>query len=85
MICKEEVFKQIGIKVAYYRKLKELRQSELAALSHISRSALSRIERGQYNGNVSISLLIDIAEGLGIDFSLLLTFNYSEREMWERK
>lgn len=82
-VRKEVIFKQVGAKIAYYRRLKGLTQTELASVSNLSRSALGRIERGQYNGNVSLSVLIDIAGGLHIDFSLLLAFSEAERHMWE--
>ena len=81
-VHKETVFKQIGAKIIYYRKLRELTQEELAGLSHISSSTLGKIERGKYNHNVSVAVLIDIAYGLGIDFSTLFDFNEVEKEMW---
>ena len=84
-VRKGVIFRQIGAKIAYYRKLKGLTQEELAAASNLSRSALGRIERGQYNGNVSLSVLIDIAGGLHIDFALLLIFSEAERHMWEEE
>ena len=46
-------------------------------------SVLSRIERGKYNENVSVSMLLDIAEGLGIDVALFVTFDEHEKAMWE--
>ena len=74
--------KQIGAKIAYYRTLRDLKQADLAKRANISQSALSRIERGRYNGNVSILLLRDIAYGLEIELSLLVTFNETEKKMW---
>ena len=79
---KQILFKQIGAKIAYYRTLRDLSQKELAKRSCISESTLSRIERGQYNDNVSLSLLIDIADGLQIDLTLLVTFSDMEKQMW---
>ena len=64
---KAVVFKQIGAKIAYYRTLRGMHQVVLAEKIGISSSVLSRIERGKYNENVSVSMLLDIAEGLGID------------------
>ena len=75
-------FRQIGAKIAYYRTLYGLEQSQLAEKVHISQSTLSRIERGKYGDNISISLLLDIAEGLEIDPSLLTTFTSLEKNMW---
>ena len=82
-ICKAVVFKQIGAKIAYYRTLRGLHQTELAARIGISRSVLSRIERGKYNENVSVSILLDIAQGLNIDLSMLMTFDEHEKRLWE--
>ena len=79
---KQILFKQIGAKIAYYRTLRDISQEELAQKAHVSQSALSRIERGKYNDNVSVSLLIDIADGLQVDLALLVTFNELERQMW---
>lgn len=81
-ISKKILFKQIGAKIAYYRTLRNLTQKDLAKRANISRSALSRIECGKYNDNVSVSLLFDIAEGLRIDTALLMTFNETEKKMW---
>ena len=81
-ISKKILFKQIGAKIAYYRTLRNLTQKDLAKRAKISRSALSRIECGKYNDNVSVSLLFNIAEGLRIDTALLMTFNETEKQMW---
>ena len=66
-ICKAVVFKQIGAKIAYHRTLR----------------VLSRIERGKYNENISVSILLDIAQGLDIDLAMLVTFDEHEKRMWE--
>ena len=81
-ISKKILFKQIGAKIAYYRTLRNMTQKELAKRVKISRSALSRIECGKYNDNVSVSLLFNIAEGLRIDTALPMTFNETEKQMW---
>ena len=81
-ISKKILFKQIGAKIAYYRTLRDMTQKELAKRAKISRSALSRIECGKYNDNVSVSLLFNIAEGLRIDTALPMTFNETEKQMW---
>ena len=57
-------------------------QKELARKSNISVSTLSKIERCKYNGNISVSLLMDIADGLQIDLTLLVTFSELEKNMW---
>lgn len=81
-VSKAVIYRQIGAKIAYYRTLRHLTQEELARRIHISNSTMSRIERGAYNKNVSISLLLDISDGLKIDVDLLLTFSEQEKKMW---
>jgi transcriptional regulator with XRE-family HTH domain len=76
------VFKQIGAKVAYYRNIRHLTQKELATLTHVSASSIGGIERGKYNHNVPMSILIDIANTLNIDLSLLVTFEEKEKQIW---
>jgi len=79
---KEILFRQIGAKIAYYRTLRDMSQKELAKRASLSVSALSKIERGRYNDNVSVSLLFDIADGLQIDITMLVTFSDLEKNMW---
>ena len=74
-----------GADDSYYRILYGMEQNQLAEKVHISQSTLSRIERGKYGDNISISLLLDIAEGLEIDPSLLTTFSSLEKSMWAYK
>ena len=76
------MYRQIGAKVAYYRTLRQLTQDELARRVHISRSTLNRIERGRYNGGISLSTLMDIAEGLHIELSNLVSFTDAEKKVW---
>ena len=76
------MYRQIGAKVAYYRALRQLTQDELARRIHISRSTLNRIERGRYNGGISLSTLMDIAEGLHIELSNLVSFTEQEKKVW---
>ena len=73
------MYKQIGNKVAYYRKMRNLTQDELADRVNISVSSISKLERGKYNNNIPLSMLIMIAEGLKIDVSLLVTFDEREK------
>ncbi|BAL83163.1 hypothetical protein SELR_14550 [Selenomonas ruminantium subsp. lactilytica TAM6421] len=81
-IRRDIFYRQIGAKIAYYRTLYGMEQNQLAEKVHISQSTLSRIERGKYGENISISLLLDIAEGLEIDPSLLTIFSSLEKSMW---
>ena len=73
------MYKQIGNKVAYYRKLRNLTQDQLADRVSISVSSISKLERGKYNNNIPLSMLIMIAEGLRIDVSMLVSFDEREK------
>ena len=84
-IRRDIFFRQIGAKIAYYRTLYGLEQKQLADKVHISQSTLSRIERGKYGENISLAILLDIAEGLEIDPTLLTTFTGVEKDMWNYK
>lgn len=79
---KEILFRQIGAKIAYYRTLRDRSQKELAKRANMSVSSLSKIERGRYNDNISVSLLFDIADGLQIDITMLVTFSDMVKSMW---
>lgn len=81
-VQKQIIFRQIGAKIAYYRALRSMRQDELAAKIHIDKSVISRIERGKYHNNISVSLLLAIADGLRIEPALLLTFTELEKQLW---
>lgn len=68
-------YKQIGRKVAYYRRLRSLTQEALAKKINISTSYLSKIECGNYPKSVSLSVLMTIAVGLDMDLYLLFKFD----------
>ena len=81
-IKKDIIFRQIGAKVAYYRSLRNLTQIQLANLVNISESTLSRLERGKYNSNISVSILLDISKALKIEVAELLAFSDQEKKLW---
>lgn len=78
---RRRLYRLVGAKVLYYRSLRGLTQEDLARKIHISVGILSRIERGKYNQGVSLAMLFDIAEGLNIDMSVLVSFNEQEKMM----
>ena len=57
---------QIGLKIAYYRKLNEMTQEQLAERIGISPGHLSRIETTTYIQPVSLKTLFAIADEFGI-------------------
>ncbi|MBQ3725785.1 MAG: GIY-YIG nuclease family protein [Selenomonadaceae bacterium] len=81
---KDFIYRLIGAKIAYYRTLRQMTQAELAKRANLSKGSIGRIERGKYNKGVPISTLLDIAEGLRIDLSSLVTFSEEEKKVcWE--
>ena len=79
---KEVIYRQIGAKIVYYRTIQQMTQAELTEKVNMSQSAIGRIERGKYNNGVSISTLLDIAEGLNINAASLITFSEDEERLF---
>lgn len=82
---KKMVLRQIGAKIAYFRTLVGISQRELAAKINTTQSTISKVESGNYNDNLSIVMLTEIADALEVDLSLLLEFTGYEKAMWDRK
>lgn len=76
------LLKQIGAKIAYFRSLRGVTQGQLAEKISVNKSVISRIERGQYNDNIGIVMLWNIANALKIEMSMLVTFTEFEKAMW---
>ena len=68
-------YKLIGLNIAYYRKLKNMTQLELAKSIKISRTHLSNIEAPNMPTSISLDTLLDIADVLKIPAKKLLTFD----------
>ena len=68
----EKEYQTIGRNIAYYRRLSGLTQEQLAEKIPMSSSYLSKIECGNYNKSVSLSMILAIAYGLDVDISKLL-------------
>lgn len=79
------LLRQIGGKVAYYRKLRKLTQANLASQVSVSSSVISRLERGKYSDNLPLGLLINISRILGISLSQLLDVEENEQSLWQKK
>ncbi len=75
-ISKEHEFKyiQIGLNIAYYRKMQGFTQEELAEAAEISRSHISAIEAPNIVHNISLEVLFCIADALKIEPYKLLEF-----------
>ena len=69
-----EKYRQMGLNISHYRKLKGLTQEDLAELVPLSRGYLSRIEAPNMVSSFSIATLFDIADALGVEPKVLLEF-----------
>ena len=67
--------KYIGLRIAYFRKMREFTQAELADKVHINKNYLSHIESGSTDKVISLPLLIDLSKALDIDLSVLVDLN----------
>ncbi len=67
-----EQYRQLGLNIAFYRKLQNLTQLELAEKVGISRTHMSNIEAPNMITAISFDLILDIADTLNIDICKLL-------------
>ena len=67
-----EKYKQIGINISKYRKLKNIKQEDLANKVGISYSYLTQIEAPNVVKKMSLEVLFDIANELDINVKDLL-------------
>lgn len=67
-------YKEIGLKIAYYRKLKGYSQLELAEMVDISRTHLSNIEAPNIHTSVSLELLFKLSDVLDINVKNFFDF-----------
>ena len=70
----DEKYRQMGLNISHYRRLRGVSQEELAEKAHISRGHLSRIEAPNSITYFSIATLFDIADALGVEPKALFEF-----------
>jgi transcriptional regulator with XRE-family HTH domain len=63
----EEMFRQVGIKIAYYRKLRGYTQEVFSEMLNVSPSYYSQIEAAGCYKPISLRTLFKIAEALEVD------------------
>ena len=61
-----EKYRQIGLKIAYYRRLRGLTQEELAEQVGLSAAFVGHLEAPNITKALSIDTLFDIADVLGV-------------------
>ena len=69
-----EKYRQLGLNISHYRKIKGISQEALAEMIHISRGHLSHIEAPNMVSSFSIAILFDIADALDIEPKQLFSF-----------
>ncbi|MCC8067686.1 MAG: helix-turn-helix transcriptional regulator [Clostridiales bacterium] len=71
---RKKQYRQLGLTIAYYRKLTGMTQMQLAEAINVSRTHLSNIEAPNMPTSVSLELLFDISDVLEIPISKLFEF-----------
>lgn len=69
-----EQYRQIGLKIAYYRKLRGLTQEELAEQVGLTPAFIGHLEAPNISKALSLDTLFDIATVLDIAPEKFLTF-----------
>lgn len=69
-----EKYRQIGLKIAYYRRLRGLTQEQLAEQADLAPAFIGHLEAPNMVKAPSLDTLFDIADILEIQPKMLLTF-----------
>ena len=72
-----EKYRQIGLKIAYYRKLRGLTQKELAEQVGLTPAYIGHLEAPNISKALSLDTLFDIADALHVDTQKFLVFEES--------
>lgn len=70
-ISRFEHYKRLGLKIAYYRKYRNMTQLNLAEEVGISRTYMSNIEAPRTMVNPTMDVIFDIADALDISIGQL--------------
>lgn len=68
---RKALYLQLGLNIAYYRKLRGMNQENLAEKVGISRTHISNIEAPRMEKSLSLDVLLDIADALQVSVSKL--------------
>lgn len=75
MISYNEFMRSLGLKISYYRKMKNMSSDTLAEIAGISSQHLRAIEAPNGKGAPSLQTLLQIANALEIPVYKLLKFD----------
>ena len=67
-------YRQLGLTIAYYRKLRGLTQMQLAEYVDLSRTHISNLEAPNMPTSISLDKLFDISETLEVPIARLFEF-----------
>lgn len=65
-------YREIGLKISYYRKKRGYTQAQLAEKVNLSTNYLGLIERGNNGRSYSMEVLLKISDALDVDVRELL-------------
>ena len=71
---RENQYRQLGLTIAYYRKLRGLTQMQLAECVDLSRTHISNLEAPNMPTSISLDKLFDISETLEVPIARLFEF-----------
>lgn len=67
-------YRQLGLTIAYYRKLRGLTQIQLAEYSNLSRTHISNLEAPNMPTSISLEKLFDISDILEVPIGKFFEF-----------
>ncbi len=67
-------YRQLGLTIAYYRKLRGLTQLQLAEYTNLSRTHISNLEAPNMPTSISLEKLFDISDILEVPIGKLFEF-----------
>lgn len=71
---REQQYRELGLTIAYYRKLRGLTQIQLAEAVDLSRTHIGNIEAPKVKTSISLDKLFDIADILEVPVKDLFDF-----------
>lgn len=71
---RDDRLRQLGLNIQYYRKMRGMKQQDLADAIHYSRAQVGLIENPNSPMSTTLDNLFDIADALDIDVAKLFEF-----------
>lgn len=71
---RKKQYRQLGLTIAYYRKLSGMTQIQLAEYTNLSRTHISNLEAPNMPTSISLDKLFDISDVLGVPIARFFEF-----------